>query len=68
MTVAGGTNVPGGDGDMLFSAAFADEEPREFTTLQDAMVWAEDLDLPTGTISFDGEPIIVYTAGDINVA
>lgn len=56
------------DGDMTFSAEFADEEPRDFDTLQDAMVYAEDLDLPTGTISFDGEPIIVYTAGDIDVA
>jgi hypothetical protein len=56
------------DGDMFFSAAFADEEPQDFSTLQDAMVWAEDLDYPTGTISFDGEPIIAYTAGDIDVA
>lgn len=56
------------DGDMLFHTNFVDEEPHEFTTLQDAMVWVEDLDYPTGTIDFDGHAIIVYTGGDIATA
>ena len=55
------------DDDMTFHAEFDGHEPQQFLTLQDAMFWAEDFDSPTGAISFDGQPIIVYDSGSIAV-
>lgn len=52
----------------LFDAVFEGQPPQQFTTLQDAMNWVEDLDRPTGTISFEGEAIIRYTDGDVALA
>jgi hypothetical protein len=50
---------------------FEGHEPQEFTTLQDAMNYAEDLQKPTGTIALTGtgieEPQVVirYEGGAI---
>jgi hypothetical protein len=52
----------------LFEAVFDGEPPQTFLTLQDAMFWVEDLDRPTGTISFDGEAIVRYANGDVSLA
>jgi hypothetical protein len=46
---------------------FEGHEPQQFLTLQDAMFWAEDLEGPTGTISFDGQAVIRYLTGFIDV-
>lgn len=49
----------------LFDALFDGQPPRQFSTLQDAMYWVEDLECPTGTIALDGQAIIVYDGGSI---
>jgi hypothetical protein len=53
---------------LLFDAVFEGRPPQQFITLQNAMNWVEDLDRPTGTISFEGEAIIRYTNGDVSLA
>ena len=55
------------DGDMTFLAEFDGQKPQTFLTLQAAMLWAEDLERPTGTVWFDGQAIIRYDSGDIAV-
>ncbi len=52
----------------IFDAVFEGQSPRQFNSLQDAMNWVEDLDRPTGTISFEGEAIIRYTDGNVALA
>ncbi|MGV0081737.1 hypothetical protein ACRUZW_26035 [Mycobacterium colombiense] len=56
------------DDAMVFVAEFDGQESQTFLTLQNAMFWVEDLDRPTGTISFEGEPIVRYTNGDVDLA
>ncbi len=54
-----------------FEANFIGDEPQEFTTLQGAMNYAEDLQKPTGTIALTGsgieEPqvVILFEGGAI---
>jgi hypothetical protein len=52
----------------LFDAAFEGQPPQQFITLQNAMNWVEDLDHPTGTISFEGQAIVRYTNGNVTLA
>jgi hypothetical protein len=52
---------------MTFHAQFDGQGPQTFPTLQAAMSWVEALDRPTGTIAFDGQPIIRYDSGSIAV-
>jgi hypothetical protein len=51
----------------VFDAAFDGHEPQQFITLQDAMCWAEGLEAPTGTISFEGQGIIRYAGGAVDL-
>jgi hypothetical protein len=44
----------------VFDAVFDGQPLRQFITLQAAMAWAEGLETPTGTISFEGQGIIRY--------
>jgi hypothetical protein len=53
---------------LLFDAVFEGQLPQRFVTLQNAMNWVEDLDRPTGTISFEGGAIIRYTDGNATLA
>lgn len=53
---------------QLFDAEFEGQPPQKFITLQNAMNWVEDLDRPTGTVSFEGQPIVRYTNGDVSLA
>jgi hypothetical protein len=55
------------ESDPVFDAVFDGQPPQQFLTLQDAMNWAEDLDRPTGTISFESKAIIRYDSGNIAV-
>jgi hypothetical protein len=52
----------------LFDVVFEGQPPRQFITLQNAMNWVEDLDRPTGTISFEGQAIVRYTDGNVTLA
>lgn len=56
------------DEDMEFHAAFTGQDEQRFPTLQSAMAWAQELQKPTGTISFQGKPIVRYSDGNVNVA
>ncbi len=51
----------------VFDAIFDGQPPQQFLTQQDAMNWAEDLESPTGTISFEGNAVIWYASGDVDV-
>lgn len=51
----------------VFDAVFDNQPPQQFITLQDAMFWAEGLETPTGTISFEGRGIIQYTDGAVDL-
>ena len=42
----------------VFDGVFDGHEPQQFLTIQAAMLWVEDIEPPTGTISFEGEAII----------
>jgi hypothetical protein len=52
----------------LFGAVFEGQPPQQFITLQNAMNWVEDLDRPTGTISFEGQAFVRYTDGNVTLA
>lgn len=56
------------DEDMEFHAAFTGQDEQRFPTLQSAMAWAQELQNPTGTISFQGQPVVKYWKGSVDVA
>ncbi len=51
----------------VFEAVFDGQPLQQFITLQAAMAWSEDLESPTGTISFEGQGIIRYVSGAVDV-
>ena len=55
------------DGPYDFVAKFDGEDDKTFATIQSAMVYAEDIPTPTGTISLNGVPVVNYQDGEIDV-
>lgn len=54
--------------EVEFTASFDGYEPEKFFTLQDAMAFAQDIEKPTGAISYNGLSVVTYTAGDVELA
>jgi hypothetical protein len=51
----------------VFDAVFNGQPLRQFIALQAAMAWAEGLEKPAGTISFEGQPIIRYVSDAVSL-
>jgi hypothetical protein len=56
------------DDDPVFVATVEGGETQDFLTLQNAMTWMEDFEKPTGTISFLGHALVLYSKGSVSSA
>jgi hypothetical protein len=53
---------------VIFHARIDGEPEHRFDTLQDAMSWIETLDEPTGSVDYNGMPVLAYVGGNVDLA